>query len=165
MLAIFIGMCTRVTSPTSSKNPRSASGVVLNAKLPTHTEFCRFGTLDGASSAVFFTFSLFTLRSPSSESSSSLALDSVFCSFLRCRRCSACESTGTSSAGASSASLSSDELLLASDDTDGARLRFCTVLATLLEPSESEAELEDMGVQKKKCGDKMRSLVNERSLA
>lgn len=43
------GICTLVTSPAPSKNLFKASSVVLNDRLPTHTEFCLFGGPDGLS--------------------------------------------------------------------------------------------------------------------
>jgi hypothetical protein len=87
-LAIFMGMCIRVISPTPSKNLRIDSGVVLNDRFPTQTEFWRFGTFDGASSAVFFTFSFLSFGGLSVASATSFFAWDFFCFFF-CRLCSA----------------------------------------------------------------------------
>ena len=110
-VAIFVGMCMRVISPTPSKNALSAAGVVLNDRLPTQTEFCRLGSFEGGRSAVFFTFSLPFFVPDLSAEAAAAPLSARF-SFFRCRRCSAWESTGVSSSSASEAAESESDWAL-----------------------------------------------------
>jgi hypothetical protein len=82
-----MGICTRVISPTPSKNPLSASVVVLNERFPTQTEFCRFSFLETDKEATATPSLSFLFLAAVVES-----LIDFFCSrssFFFCRRRSA----------------------------------------------------------------------------
>lgn len=89
-VAAFIGILILVISPTPSKKAFNDIGVVLNARLPTHTEFCRLGS----GSALGF---------PAEDFPSAVGAASRFCFFF-CLLCSACERTTSSASSADSES-------------------------------------------------------------
>lgn len=147
-VAIFIGMCIRVISPTPSKKALRDAGVVLNDRLPTHTEFWRFGSFEGGSSAVFCTFGLPFLLAGSSEEASVPFV--VRLSFFFCRRFSAWDSTGSSSASDSEPESdweSSESLPLLLDaslsESSDSRCLFRGCEDVVTDLSESEELLED----------------------